>query len=246
MSKYGTEQVLATPREVVEDIFAEEIQNVGNTAFWMCKRPDAARATIEQLIGAGGFLLRDEAETREDLKQPIPYCLIVYSGVGGDLVLHYSRAKEDTPEARLAGKRSFGVGGHINPVDTASEGTYEFYLNALYRELDEEFGIKKDMVQDLFTLGFVNDEENAVGRVHVGIVHAIVVNTTEFEPREKHLVDDRWDTIHEVLLEENLETWTVMIADKLDDYTLQNPSLLSEWDKAWAPESMSADICGND
>jgi predicted NUDIX family phosphoesterase len=222
---YGTEEVLGVPREVCEDIFASSIAKDGLTAFWQTN-PEETSLFLSELTSAAGFMLRNEAETNVAFKQIIPYCIVVYSGIDGDLILNYSRAKDNTPEARLAGKRSIGVGGHINPEEQYVIGS-DSYLRSLHRELNEEFGIKERMIQDIFTLGFVNDEENDVGQVHVGVVHVIVLNTTVLGEIESHLTDPRWDTPQEILLEADLETWSKMTLAGLIESINKNPWHLS-------------------
>lgn len=211
---YKDEEVLGVPREVSEDIFADYIAKDGLTAFWQTT-PEETALFLSELTGAAGFKLRNDAEEDFSFKQIIPYCVVVYSGTDGDLILNYSRAKENTPEARLAGKRSIGVGGHINPEKDQSFTDGDSYVRSLHRELNEEFGIKESMIQDIFTIGFVNDEENEVGQVHVGVVHVVALNTTVLGEVEKHLTDPRWDTPQEIQLEADLETWSVMVLNGL-------------------------------
>ena len=59
------------------------------------------------------FMDRGEAEDDPSHKQLIPYALFHYKGK----FLNYQRGKSGG-EARLHAKRSLGIGGHINPVDT--------------------------------------------------------------------------------------------------------------------------------
>jgi predicted NUDIX family phosphoesterase len=101
----------------------------------------------------------------------------------------------------------------------------------LYRELKEETGIEQDMIQDLFTIGFVNDEQNAVGQVHLGVVHIVVVNTPFIPALEEHITDPKWDTFQEIEMEENLETWSQEILSRLHPHLEQYPWVLSEWNK---------------
>jgi predicted NUDIX family phosphoesterase len=227
MKDYGDEEVLGLPTEVAHDIFADYIAKYGLTAFWQTT-PDETSLFLSELTGAAGFLLRNDAEQNFTVKQIIPYCLVVYSGKDGDLILHYSRAKENTPEARLAGKRSIGVGGHINPEEGTGFDGGDSYIRSLHRELNEEFGITKGMIQDTFTIGFVNDEENEVGQVHIGVVHVIVLNTTDLGEVEKHLTDPRWDTPQEIFLEKDLETWSEMVLKGLREKIEVDPWHLSQ------------------
>ena len=58
------------------------------------------------------FVGRDACETDDDLKQMIPYVIVRHGGK----YLAYSRTSQ-SGEKRLVGKRSVGIGGHINPTD---------------------------------------------------------------------------------------------------------------------------------
>lgn len=217
-----------TKRDRVQDILSEHIAQRGFTAFYPIEDPSDLLA---ELTAEGEFILRDAAENNIEEKQIIPYCLVVYSGVDGDLILHYSRSKANSPEARLAGKRSIGVGGHINPDDiiaVSHDGICkDSYMAALLRELHEEIGIGQESIQDLLTIGFVNDEENEVGQVHIGVVHVVVMNTIVLGQIEDKLNDPQWDTPQQAFLEENLETWSEMILKELRENIEANPWYLS-------------------
>ena len=78
----------------------------------------AARAPLEQRIRAHGFFVeRRHAELDSSFKQVIPYCLVVRRGE-----VFLMRRLAGGGEARLHGKRTVGVGGHINPVDGMGAG----------------------------------------------------------------------------------------------------------------------------
>ena len=78
----------------------------------------------------GFFVERRYTETDSSFKQIIPYCLVTC----GDSVFLLRRTKKGG-EARLHGRLSVGVGGHINPVD---EEVGDVVEAGAERELDEE------------------------------------------------------------------------------------------------------------
>ena len=93
---------------------------------------EAATADVTGRIRARGFFVeRRHAETDATLKQIIPYCVVVR---GGDVFL--TRRTSKGGDARLFGKRSIGIGGHINPVDGA-----DVLALGLRREIEEELTI---------------------------------------------------------------------------------------------------------
>ena len=54
------------------------------------------------------------------------------------------------------------------------------------RELEEEVGLAKEDSQNMEYLGFINDDNNEVGKVHMGIVFKITVSTTDVEERDRY------------------------------------------------------------
>src|SRR5215216_4528766 len=58
------------------------------------------------------FTPRAPAETNPELKQIIPYVLLVH----GERIFHYVRGKK-SGEQRLVAKGSVGIGGHMNDQD---------------------------------------------------------------------------------------------------------------------------------
>ena len=111
------------------------------------------------------FTPRQPAETNPDLKQIIPYVLIV----AGDSVFHYVRGKK-SGEQRLVAKGSVGIGGHMNDGD---EGLFSLdrdaYNAAVQREVAEEMFIEAPYTNHIVAL--LNDDSNEVGKVHLGVVH---------------------------------------------------------------------------
>lgn len=127
-------------------------------------------ALLTRLAGRGYFLARDRAEEDPSHKQLIPYCIVA----AGHTVLCVHR-KTAQSEARLHGLWSLGLGGHVNPEDAPAVDTVtsEMFLAALRRELDEELEVP-DLPSLLPRfLGLLNDEGNAVGRVHAGLVYLL-------------------------------------------------------------------------
>jgi len=82
-------------------------------------------------------------------------------------------------ESRLHGRLSIGIGGHVNPPaatggSPAAGGAdaAAFFRSALAREFAEELhGTEVPEFTPTF-LGLLNDDTEAVGRVHVGLVFA--------------------------------------------------------------------------
>src|SRR5262245_62773015 len=86
---------------------------------------------LRGLCEHGFFVERTRAERTPAWKQVIPYCVVEHEG---RVLLLRRRAKGG--EARLHGKFSIGVGGHVNPVDH-TEGE-AIVTEAARREIAEE------------------------------------------------------------------------------------------------------------
>ena len=115
------------------------------------------------------FIDRPEAEGDPAYKQLIPYVTITNDG--HFLLLERTKAQG---EKRLHGMLSLGVGGHINPIDEGSD-LEETIALALARELEEELWLHVESQPKL--LGFINDNSNSVGSVHLGLHYLLPVET---------------------------------------------------------------------
>ena len=144
---------------------------------------ECAQELFEIIKAEHEFMPRDEAEQRPDYKQIIPYVILRR----GDEVF-VTRRLSKGGEARLHGKISIGIGGHINPVDKHGE---------------------------LSPCGFINDDSNAVGSVHLGACFTLPVDG-EVSVKETEKLEGLWMTKAE--LQENygsMETWTQIALEVL-------------------------------
>ena len=149
------------------------------------------------------YLPRDEMETDPQYKQLIPYCVFRYKSDDDVLLFNYVRGKKQG-ESRLHSKRSIGIGGHISTLDLGEESAYEVGMK---RELDEEVIINTKYEQKC--VGLINDDENEVGKVHLGIVHIFDVEAPQVEANESEIVDCQFTPVSQ-LIEEigDFESWS--------------------------------------
>jgi len=157
------------------------------------------------------FLPRSAAEQDPTHKQLIPYLVIRH----GERVLCYTRGKSGG-DARLHAKMSIGIGGHINDGDTHAEHfDQSAYFRAVDRELHEELEIPGGYRQRIAAL--LNDDSNEVGRVHLGVVHLIEVESTDIRPLEDAIRDIEFLTAAELApRRERLESWSQICLGGLD------------------------------
>jgi predicted NUDIX family phosphoesterase len=176
----------------------------------------SAEATelLERLAVHGFFVQRERAERTPSWKQPIPYCVVASEE---RILLMKRRAKGG--EARLFDKLTIGVGGHINPVDNELEA--ELVRNAARREIAEELALETE--PDLRLAGFLNDDSNPVGAVHLGLVFT-AITTGPVRIREEDVLEGRMVEIEELRASlsrgANFETWSATLIAHLDELAL--------------------------
>jgi predicted NUDIX family phosphoesterase len=154
------------------------------------------------------FMQRDLAENDPNYKQLIPY--VVFQSPKG--FFSYQRGKASS-ETRLRMLRSLGVGGHIEKED--GDIGQNSYIKGLWRELKEEVGI--DPSNNIKLLGFINDDSNDVGKVHLGIVHLYQLETSDLESKELNLTDCKFSSISKIKEEEeSFETWSRLLIPFLE------------------------------
>lgn len=200
------EIILAVPRS---DVFQNEM-----LTFQGVNRKDERIVNIMAQIEAHFFeIRRGDAEEDPRFKQPIPYVVIRRD----DEVFVYERLAGGG-ESRLHNKLSLGFGGHMNPMEGAASFSEVLKQNT-DRELAEELYIREEDKQNIVTLGLINDDENDVGKVHIGILSALqLASAAQVEVKEKDQIAGRWMKLSE-LKEENvyqrLEAWSQFVADIL-------------------------------
>lgn len=171
-----------------------------------------AAGYLERVRAHGVFRQRGDVEQDPTMKQIIPYLIVRH---GGRLFLFQRSAAGG--EERLHGKYSIGVGGHINRTDV--DGAADLIGAGLRRELDEELMI--DGVWRARLVGVLNDDTNAVGRVHFGLVHVIEVESPRVAVRESATLSGRLAVHAEVRrLYDRMETWSQLILDAADPMEL--------------------------
>lgn len=120
------------------------------------------------------FLERtDELEANPSFKQLIPYMILMFRAEGEWMIFQYTRMKAQG-EKRLHGKKSIGIGGHVNPSDLADANTHPLFGGAR-RELNEEVDIHT-AYRTFEHAGLLYDPSNDVGKVHLGIVMHVRLN----------------------------------------------------------------------
>src|SRR5882762_9048993 len=161
-----TEQVLVIPRDRVP----------GGCDFTGIRAADEAALgqLREAVLAHGAFMDRPTAEESPAHKQLIPYVVVR----DGPLVFLMERTVAGG-DARLHGKASIGVGGHLNPVDDGEDPL----TDGLRREWSEE--LVTDWEPEFRLVGLLNDDSNPVGSVHLGVVFVVEADGRPITVRER-------------------------------------------------------------
>jgi predicted NUDIX family phosphoesterase len=167
---------------------------------------DHTMAALRTAVGEHGrFLDRPSAEGNPSFKQLIPYVVVR----DGERTFLMERT-EAGGDPRLHGKASIGVGGHLNPVDEGEDPL----TDGLRREWAEE--LIAGWEPSFRLVGLLNDDSNAVGSVHLGVVFEVDAAGREVEVRERDKLVGRFASAEEVrAATDRMETWSRLVADHL-------------------------------
>lgn len=189
---------------------------------------------LARLRRDGFFVERERAERTPAWKQVIPYCVVAQ---GDEVLLLHRQAKGG--DKRLHDKLSIGVGGHINPIDlddspdgsendatgsgkgeTRNAGQ-DLVLAAARREIEEELDVRSAF--GLRLRGYLNDDSNPVGAVHLGLVFA-ANPSGPVRIREEDVLEGQMVALEELRARlargENFETWSSILIAHLDELCL--------------------------
>lgn len=187
------EKVLAVPLHAIESMLQQ--------GFFEANGTDLMGRLGDMAI----FLDRSAAEEDPTHKQIIPYLLIVHQGH----FLLYKRTKKQG-ESRLHEKYSLGFGGHINDIDGNKVTDTNLILAAMIRELNEEVFLPS--VRQIHVAGFINDDTNPVGKVHLGIAFIVEAANERFAVNEPEMIEAKWCDAQAI---ENifprLESWSQLL-----------------------------------
>src|SRR5688572_21763068 len=190
------EEVLAVPRA---DLVRAGVLEHGF-------RPEGWERCLALVAERGTFLRRGAAEEDDTHKQIIPYAVVTFQ----DRVFLLRRTSRGG-EARLHGKFSIGVGGHVNPERVPRERLVEA---GLQRELAEELVFERPFTCQ--PIGLINDDRVPVGRVHLGIVYRVLAGDAGVRVREEDLLLGRFarqEEVRQVL--PFMESWSRLLAEAL-------------------------------
>ncbi len=186
-----TEQVLGIARELIP-----------GGLKWRGVRGAPLEPYLAAVSERGTFRPRPEAETDPSWKQIIPYLVLR----DGERIFLMRRTRAGGDE-RLHERYTIGIGGHLNPGDADP-------LGGLRREWAEE--IEADFEPIFEPLGVLNDDDNNVGTVHLGLVYSADAHGRPVAIRERHKLGGAFATFADVnAVVTRLETWSAHLFEFL-------------------------------
>jgi predicted NUDIX family phosphoesterase len=151
------------------------------------------------------FLPRPAMELDTNYKQIIPYLLFKYQN------RYFLMQRQSTSsEQRLKNKYSLGIGGHIRQEDMQGASTI---FDWAQREFNEEIDYPGNFA--IKTIGILNDDSNAVGQVHLGLVLLLEGDSDQIKVRSE-LKSGQLLTIDQCKqFYADMETWSQIIFDSM-------------------------------
>ncbi|MEK6823092.1 MAG: NUDIX domain-containing protein [Nanoarchaeota archaeon] len=154
--------------------------------------PASHKAYAERICAHMHGRRRGDVEEDPSVKQLVGYALVVHPN--SKTVFGFQRSADQTKysEKRLHGKWSWGVGGHIESIDTGADPV----AAGLRRELAEEGGLTDGYTLEL--LGYINDDRDPIGKVHFGVLYLVKVDKADLHPADGELASGDFLTIDEL------------------------------------------------
>jgi predicted NUDIX family phosphoesterase len=151
------------------------------------------------------FIWRSAAETDQNYKQIIPYIIFKYENT-----YFMMQRKSNSSDTRLQSKYSLGIGGHIRKEDLEQKSLFDW----AQREFKEEISYNGNF--SIFPIGILNDETNAVGKVHTGFVFLLIGDSNLISIRDEHK-SGKLMTLQECKqVYDKMESWSQLAFDFLN------------------------------
>jgi predicted NUDIX family phosphoesterase len=185
-----------------ERVYVVARRAVPGGADWYGLRTDGLAAFVAALERDGRYELRERMERDPTFKQVIPY--VVLRDEERYFLMQRTSAGGD---ARLHGRYSIGVGGHLNPGDDG-------LLGGLQREWHEE--LVADFTPTFQLVALLNDDTSAVGAVHLGAVYVADAAGRSVAIRETHKLTGTFvEPAVVAAVADRLETWSRLVFEFL-------------------------------
>jgi len=142
-------------------------------------------------------------------RHPIPYVIVKYQNK-----YFFILREKGSGELRLIGKKGL-LGGHVGLEDLVTDDLESTIENALYRELEEEAGITKDLIENINIKGLIKNNEG-VDADHLGFVYEIELITDDIKSEEDGVLTGIWINKEDLVNHyDSFESWSQIVFDNL-------------------------------
>jgi len=170
-AKYGNIEVFVVSNELTKD-------------FDTFVELDKDNKYSDIFNSVGKFIPRYDAELNFDNRQIIPYCLVKCAD-------NYFITRRLEGDARLTGKYSLGVGGHLERVDS-EDGNYI-----------------KSNIKSIDLIGMICSNNTEVDSTHLGLIYVVTVDGLDVSVKETETLIGDWTSKEDLLnFEGELESWS--------------------------------------
>ena len=195
-----------------ERVYVVPRSAVPGGADWYGLRTDGLDMFVAALERDGRYEPRDLMERDPTYKQIIPY--VVLRDGPRYFLMQRTRAGGD---ARLHGRYSIGIGGHLNPGDRG-------LLGGLRREWNEE--LIAAFMPDFRLVALLNDDTSDVGAVHLGAVYVADAAARRVSIRETDKLTGSFvEPAAVAAIAGQLETWSRIVFEFLAVESATGPVL---------------------
>lgn len=171
---------------------------------WHGLQQEPLKDVMHMITSKKEFLPRSVMETDPQYKQIIPYLIFNHAD-------HYflMQRQAKASEQRLKNKFTLGIGGHIRQEDMNTDSIFDWATREFHEEVSYNGSI------EIQTLGVLNDDSNAVGQVHLGLVLLLKGDSPYISVKSELKSGDMVSLEKIGDYYERLEGWSQMVYDLL-------------------------------
>jgi len=173
------------PEKIKERVLAIDDITFRQAGFFTGFKDTNVNSFYRKIRSSVRYIDRDDAEINEEWKQIIPYVLVHKK----DKYLVLKRLPKGK-EKRLYEAYTFGVGGHINPLDSGTgDRGKDVIERGMHREIEEEIDTSKLKFKNIKLVGFIYDESQEVSRHHIGLLYDAEIENNRVGVRETKFLE---------------------------------------------------------
>jgi predicted NUDIX family phosphoesterase len=194
------------PRKKDEKILVVKRTELLADTTWNGLKKDNPKHYLTIINNKKQFLWRSHMEEDETYKQIIPYLVFEYNNT-----YFLMQRTATASEKRLQNKYSLGIGGHIREEDITNNNLFDWAK----REFHEEVNYNGNLT--IKPLGILNDDSNAVGRVHIGFVLLLTGDSDKISVKSE-LKSGTLTPLKQCANQyDKMESWSQMVFDCLSN-----------------------------